>query len=599
MTTETLEKVEVKIKGGEFLIKETEAKDVFIPEEFSEDQKNIAQMCADFLKTEVLPKMDALDSKEEGLMQSLLDKSGELGLLSTAIPEAYGGFGQDFITNNLLAETLGPGHSFAVSFLAHSGIGTLPILYFGNKEQKEKYLPKLSSGEWKAAYALTEPGSGSDALAAKTKAILSDDKKHYILNGQKIWITNAGFADVFIVFAQADDNQFTGFIVEKEFGGITLGEEEHKMGINGSSTRQVFFTDTKVPVENLLGEIGKGHLIAFNILNFGRIKLCAAALGSAKKVIDHSVKYANERIQFKVPIAKFGAIKHKLAEQVIRTFACESALYRASKDIQVVIDASLAEGKSYEEAWMLGAKEFAIECAFLKVFGSEILDYVVDEGVQIFGGYGYSAEYPVERAYRDARINRIFEGTNEINRLLTFDMLMKRAMKGELDIMGPAKAVQHELMSIPDFGEADTSLFAEEKKYVGNLKKAVLMCAGASAQKFMQELQNEQEIIMNIADMIMITYICESLLLRVEKMVDTNGEENNAIYLDIMRVYINDNIDNANSIGKNIINSFAEGDESRMMHLGLKRFTKTSPYNSKDARRRIAAKLIEDNSYKF
>lgn len=597
MNTET--KSQNKTKGGEFLIKDVSFEEVFTPEEFTEDQKQIAQSCKTFLDSDIIPKLDSIDKQENEIMVKLLDKAAELGLLGTAVPEEYGGIGWDFVTNNLIAEVIGGSHSFAVSFLAHTGIGTMPITYFGNKSQKEKYLPKLASGKWKAAYALTEPGSGSDALAAKTKAVLSKDKKNYILNGQKIWITNSGFANIFVVFAQIDGDKFTGFIVEKGYEGFSIGEEEHKMGIKGSSTRQIFFTDCKVPAENLLGEIGKGHLIAFNILNFGRIKLCAAALGASKRTIDHSIKYANERVQFKIPISKFGAIQHKLAEQVIKIFATESALYRASRDIQNAISALKEEGKSHEEAWMLGAKEFAIECAILKVFGSETLNYVVDEGVQIYGGYGYSAEFPMERAYRDARINRIFEGTNEINRLLTVDMLLKRALKGELDVMGPAKAVQKELMSVPEFGNGDQSLFAEEKKMVANMKKAVLMCAGAAVQKFMDKLEREQEILMNIADMIIETYICSSLGLRVEKIVSQKGEDACGLYIDILRTYLYDSIDRVNKYGKNIITGFAEGDEQRMMLVGLKRYTKSESFNSKEARRRVAAKLINDNQYQF
>lgn len=585
------------IKGGEFLIRETHYHEIFTPEEFNEEQRNIADMCKNFLQSEILPKLKEIDKQEAGLMVSLLDKAGKLGLLGTSIPEEYGGFSQDFVTNNLLAEIIGESHSFAVSFLAHTGIGTLPVLYFGNKQQKQKYIPDLCSGKKKASYALTEPGSGSDALAAKTKAILSKDKKHYVLNGQKIWITNAGFADLFVVFAQIDGDKFTGFIVEKNTDGFTIGEEEHKMGIKGSSTRQLFFSDCNVPVENVLGEIGKGHLIAFNILNFGRIKLCAAALGSAKRVINQSVQYANERIQFKVPISSFGAIQYKLAEQAIRIFACESALYRASRNIQDSIESFKSQGKSYEEAWMLGAKEFAIECAVLKVYGSEMLDYVVDEAVQIYGGYGYSAEFPVERAYRDSRINRIFEGTNEINRLLTVDMLLKRGLKGELNLMGPAKSIQKELMSIPDISTDDASLFSSQKKIVANMKKAILMCAGSAVQKFMQNLDKEQYILISISDMIIETYACESLMLRIEKLAAGKGESQCSIYLDIMNTYFIDALDRFSISGKNCINAFAQGDEQRMMLIGLKRFTKTANYNTKDSRNRIAKKLVEENRY--
>jgi alkylation response protein AidB-like acyl-CoA dehydrogenase len=587
------------IKGGEFIIKSSTASDTFIPEEFTEEHKLIEQTAAEFLKQEVQPNLERIDAMEAGLMPSLLDKAGELGLLGVSIPEEYGGFGKDFITGTLLTETLGAGHSFSVAMAAHTGIGTLPILYFGTKAQKEKYLPLLATGKWKASYCLTEPGSGSDALAAKTKAVLSSDGKYYILNGQKMWITNAGFADVFIVFAQVEGDKFTGFIVEKTDKGITLGEEEHKMGIKGSSTRQVFFSDCMVPVENVLGEIGKGHLIAFNILNIGRLKLCAAALGGAKAVSNLSVSYANTREQFKLKISKFGAIRYKLAQQAIRIYACESALYRTAFMIDELEKQKLEEGIEYSQALLQAAEEYAVECAMLKVDGSETLDFVADEGVQIYGGYGFSADFPMDRAYRDSRINRIFEGTNEINRLLTVDMILKRAMKGKIDLMTPAMNVQKELMAIPDFGEPDTTLFAAEKKYIANFKKALLTVAGAAVQKLMMTLAKEQEILMNIADMAIATYNSESILLRTEKLVTVRGEEACEAQLDMMRVYINDAADRININGKEAINGFAEGDEQRMILMGLKRFTKLQPFNAKEARRRIAKQLIDADKYCF
>ena len=590
--------VTTRIKGGQFLLQATKAADIFIPEEFNEEQRMMRDMTRDFLAHEVIPILDRIDQQEEGLMQKLLDKSGELGLLGTSIPEKYNGFGKDFNTSLLITETVGAGHSFAVALAAHTGIGTLPILYFGTEAQKTKYLPKLSTGELKASYCLTEPGSGSDALAAKTKAILSPDGKHYILNGQKMWITNAGFADVFIVFAQVDGDKFTGFIVEKG-EGLTLGNEEHKMGIKGSSTRQVFFNDCKVPVENILGQIGKGHLIAFNILNIGRIKLTAAALGASKQTSTQSIRYAKERIQFKQPIANFGAIQHKLAEQAIQIFVCESAMYRAGANINEAEEEFVKEGKSFEEALLAAASDFAIECAVLKVAGSEVLDYVVDEGVQVLGGYGFSADYPMDRAYRDSRINRIFEGTNEINRMLIMDMLFKRAMKGELDLMTAVMAVQKELTGIPEFGEEDTALFAAEKKAVANMKKVVLMAGGAAAQKYMDKLATEQELLMNLADVCIYAYLAESALLRVEKLVSIRGEEACNVQIDMVRVYLNDALDKANSAGKNAVNAMAEGDMQRMMLMGVKRFTKAAPVNTKEARRRIAAALIEANQYAF
>ena len=589
------------LNGGEFLIKETEAKNVFIPEDFGEEQRMFAQACEDFVETEVKPLIVRLDSmKELDLMPSLLDKAGEMGMLGMSIPEAYGGLNQDFMTSMLVTEKLGGGHSFAVAFAAHTGIGTLPLLYFGTEEQKQKYMPKLATGEWKASYCLTEPGSGSDALAAKSTAVLSADGKHYILNGQKIWITNGGFADLFTVFAKIDGEKFTGFLVEKTDAGVSLGEEEHKMGIKGSSTRAVFFSDVKVPVENVLGEIGKGHVIAFNILNIGRIKLAAAALGAAKGAADESVKYANERVQFNMSIANFGAIQHKLAEQAIQIYAGESATFRASMDIQSKEHELAAGGASFAEALLGGAEEYAIECAMLKVLGSEVLDYVVDEGVQIFGGNGFSADYPMDRAYRDSRINRIFEGTNEINRLLTFDMLMKRAMKGRLALLPAAMAVQGELMSIPDFGaEEETGLFTKEKKAIANFKKAVLMIAGAAAQTLKEAIKTEQELIMNIADMAILTYAAESTLLRTEKLAGIKGETAVSSQIEMTRVYVYDAADKINKHGKDALNSFAEGDMARMLGLGLKRFTKVEPVNTKALRRNIAAVLIESNGYCF
>ncbi|MCJ8164781.1 acyl-CoA dehydrogenase family protein [Pontibacter sp. E15-1] len=587
------------IQGGEFLIKETDPQDVFIPADFNEEQRMMAQTCQDFVRDEVWPLLDRLDNHEEGLMESLMKKAGELGLFAVSIPEQYGGLNMDFNTSLLVTESVGGGHSFPVAFAAHTGIGTLPILYFGTEEQKNKYIPKLVSGEWMSAYCLTEPGSGSDALAAKTKAVLNEAGTHYILNGQKMWITNAGFADVFVVFAQVDGDKFTGFIVEKGYPGLSLGNEEHKMGIKGSSTRQVFFSDCEVPKENVLGEIGKGHLIAFNILNIGRIKLCAATLGASKKVADLSVKYANERHQFKLPIAKFGAIKHKLAEQAIRIYAVESAQYRAGMDIFRKEQELLAAGKDENEALLGAAREFAVECAMLKVEGSEVLDFVVDEGVQIYGGYGFSADYPMDRSYRDSRINRIFEGTNEINRMLTVDMILKKAMSGELDLMGPAQAVQGELMAIPDFGAEEEGLFAAEHKAVRNLKKAILMVAGTAVQKYMNSLAKEQEILMNIADMAIKTYVAESTLLRVEKLVAQKGEEAVANQIDIVRVVMNDAVDTAFIAGKDAIAAMTEGDEQRLMFMGLKRFTKKDLYNTKEARRRIAAAMIEANEYVY
>ncbi|MCF2445222.1 acyl-CoA dehydrogenase family protein [Dyadobacter sp. CY345] len=595
------------IKGGEFLIKETLASQIFIPEEFNEEQQMIADTCRDFLRTEIWPRLDEIDqAKSPELMSSLMDKAGELGLMGTVVPEEYGGFGMNFNTSMLVAEATGAGNSFSVALSAHTGIGTLPIVYYGNESQKKQYLPKLASGEWKAAYCLTEPDSGSDANSGKTKARLSEDGKNYIITGQKMWITNGGFADLLIVFAKVvepngeTDKNLTAFIIEKTFGGITMNEPEHKMGIKGSDTRQIFFNDCTVPVENMLSERGNGFKIAVNILNIGRIKLAAAALGGAKQVAKQVINYANERKQFGISIANFGAIKHKLAEMAIRMFVTESAAYRVGQNIDDLIVALKEKGLTDGDAKLKALEELAIECAIMKVHGSEVLDYVVDEGVQVYGGMGYSADAPMDRAYRDSRINRIFEGTNEINRLLVVDMLLKRAMKGQLDLIGPAMAVGKEIMSIPDFRiDEDETPFAAEKKVIKNLKKSVLMVAGAAVQKFMTKLSEEQEIIMNLADMVIETYVAESVLLRVEKRIDLLGNDVNTLHTDIAMVYLHEAVERVNNAGKSAITSFAESDELRVMLMGLKRFTKIEPINLKDARRRIADALIAKNDYIF
>jgi alkylation response protein AidB-like acyl-CoA dehydrogenase len=590
------------IKGGEFLIRETQASDIFTPEDFNEEQKMIRQQCEDFLAKEVWPKLDEIDSmKDPKLMPHILDKAGELGLLGTSVPTELDGFGMDFNTSMLVAEVLGAGHSVAVAVSAHTGIGTLPILYYGNEAQKKKYIPKLATGQWKAAYCLTEPDSGSDANSGKTKAVLSADGKHYLITGQKMWITNGGFADIFVVFAKIDnDKNLTGFIVEKSFGGITMNEEEKKMGIKGSSTRQIFFNDCKVPVENMLSERENGFKIAVNILNIGRIKLGVAAVGGSKATLSKAVNYSKERKQFGVSLSTFGAIKHKIAECAVKIYASESAHYRASQNIDDAYNAFLASGLDSAKSRLKALEEFAIECAILKVHGSEVLDYVTDEGVQIYGGMGFSAEGPMDRAYRDARINRIFEGTNEINRLLTVDMILKRAMKGTLDVMGPAMAVQKELMGIPDFGASDEEgLFVKEKKALANLKKAGLMAAGAAVQKFMMKLSEEQEVLMNLADMLIEGYVAESVLLRVEKLIGQRGEKACEIEKEMAIIYLHDAIEKAASAGKQAIYAFAEGDELRLMLLGLKRFTKIDPYNLKQARRKVADYVIEKGKYPF
>ena len=590
------------IKGGEFLIKEIEANEIFIQEDFSEEQLMMAQSCKDFIAKEITPRLNEIDSQKDGkLMGELMTKVGQLGLLSVGVPEEFEGLGMNFNSSMLVAEALGGAHSFAVAFSAHTGIGTLPIQYYGTQEQKAKYLPKLGSGEWKACYCLTEPDSGSDANSAKSKAVLTKDGKHYIINGQKMWITNGGFADVFIVFAKiGDDKNLTAFIIDKEMGGITMNEPEHKMGIKGSDTRQVFFNDCKVPVENMLSERGNGFKIAVNILNIGRIKLSASVSGGAKTALNHAVNYAKERKQFNVAINTFGAIRHKIAQSAIRIFATDSANYRCGQNIDDACEAFQAAGMDIAQAKLKSFEQFAIECALMKVHGSETLDFVTDEAVQIYGGMGFSADAPVDRCYRDSRINRIFEGTNEINRMLAVGTIIKRAMKGELDIMASALAVGKEILSVPSFeNDFSTDLFAAEKKVIKNLKKTILMVAGAAVQKFTTKISEEQEIMMNLADMIIEVYVAESTLLRVEKLISVKGELAYSVQKDIALVYLQEAVTNIENAGKDAITSFATGDELNGMLMGLKRFTKIAPFNKKDARERIAAAVIEKNEYCF
>lgn len=588
------------IKGGEFIIRRTSPHEIFTPEEWSEEQRMIAQMCDDFIHQEIAPNIERIDAMEPGLMEQLLEKAGELGLLGLSVPEDLGGMGLDFKTSLLAAERLGKGYSFSVAYGAHTGIGTLPLLYYGNEAQKQKYIPKLASGEWKASYCLTEPGSGSDANSGKTKATLSADGTHYILNGQKMWITNGGFANFMTVFAKIDDDEnLSAFLVEADSEGISLNPEEKKMGIKGSSTRQVFYNNVKVPVENLLSERGNGFKIALNILNIGRIKLAGGVLGGAKETINESIHYATQREQFGRAISKYGAIRYKLAEQAIRTFVLESATYRAAQNIDDAIDALIASGMDKGKATLKGIEQFAAECAALKVAGSECLDYVVDEAVQIYGGMGYSAESPVERAYRDSRINRIFEGTNEINRMLTVDMILRRAMKGELDLMGPAMKIAGELMSIPDMSSLPEGIFGNEYKALEGFKKTILMVAGSAVQKLMMTLAKEQEVLMNIADIAIWTYQAESVLLRVDKIIATQGEAAAAVHIAMAKTYLYDSADRIEKAAKDAINSFAEGDEARMMLMGLKRFTKTEYFNPKAARQLIAETLIAANKYPF
>jgi alkylation response protein AidB-like acyl-CoA dehydrogenase len=598
--TDTLEKLEIALGGGEFIIKESQAETAFIPEEISEEQAMIQSMTREFVQNDIHPNIARLEKQEEGLAVNTLKRAGELGILSAHLPTEYGGMQLDTNTNTIICEEMGPAGAFSVTFAVQIGIGMLPILYFGTEAQKQKYLPKLATAEIIAAYCLTEPGSGSDALAAKTRADLSADGKNYILNGQKMWISNAGWADVFIVFAKIDGKKFTGFIVEKDAKGLTLGAEEDKLGIKGSSTRQVYFENVEIPVENVLGEIGKGHLIAFNVLNVGRFKLGALSLGGAKANATTAIKYANERTQFKQPIGSFGAIKYKLAEQAIRLFTLESAVYRTSNLLQTKKAACLAEGMTFTEALLEAAEEYAVECSIMKVAGSDTLDYVVDETLQIHGGIGYSEEYSAARAYRDARINRIYEGTNEINRLLMVDMLLKRAMQGKLDIVNPAWAVQKELASMPSMTKA-TGLYAEEKQALADFKKIFLMVAGAAVKMQMDgkiDLKSEQEILMNIADILTDVFMTESTLLRVEKLYHkTEKPVGQNVYDAILHTYFCDASARISKNATDALASFAEGDMLRAMLMGLKRFTKYAPTNVKENRRVVADTLLKANDY--
>ena len=587
------------IKGGEFMVRETKAADVFIPEDFDEEQQMIAQTCDDFLEAEVLPNLDKIDAQEDGLMNDLLEKAGELGLLGIAIPEEYEGFGQSFVTNQIAAEKLGAGYSFAVAYSCHTGIGSMPILYYANEEQKQKYLPRLASGEWKGAYCLTEPGAGSDANSGKTKAVLSDDGKHYILNGQKMWITNSGFANVFTVFAKIDaDRVLSAFIVERDFPGISFNPEEKKMGIKGSSTRQIFFNDCLVPAGNLLGARGEGFRIALNILHMGRIKLGSNVLGAAKLAVRQSVNYANERKQFGSLISTFGSIKYKLAEQVIKTFTTESAVYRASKNVDEAAEAYLSEC-SKEKAMVTAYAQFAVEAAILKVFGSESLDYVVDEAVQIHGGMGYSSEMPVERGYRDSRINRIFEGTNEINRILVVDTLLKRGARKDFDLFGVAEEWAHNLDGALKLKNGSDEYYDRKAFFVGKFKKLALILIHILSSKYQRKLVYEQELINHLSDIIMNLYVSESTMLRVQKLEGKKSADEMGLYRDILDVNIFDAANILRNHAINILHSTEELQDLEKLETVVAHLTMTEPVNTKSARRRIADKLIEDNAYKF
>ena len=591
-------------RGGQFLVKETKCENVFTPEDFSEEQLMMRDSVKEFVEKEIWPNKNRFESKDFKLTEELMKKAGEMGFLSVAVPENYGGMGMGFVDTCLVCDYIsGATGSFSTAFGAHTGIGTMPITLYGTEEQKQKYVPKLASGEWFGAYCLTEPGAGSDANSGKTKAVLSEDGTHYKITGQKMWISNAGFCSLFIVFARIDDDKnITGFIVENDAtNGITFGEEEHKLGIRASSTRQVFFNETKVPVANMLSERGNGFKIAMNALNVGRIKLAAACLDAQRRVTTNAINYANERVQFNTPISQFGAIRSKLAEMATSAYAGESATYRAAKSIEDRINARIAEGTSHQEAELKGVEEFAIECSILKVAVSEDVQNCADEGIQIYGGMGFSEDTPMESAWRDARIARIYEGTNEINRMLSVGMLIKKAMKGHVDLLGPAMKVQEELMGIPSFDIPDYSeLFSEEKEMIAKLKKAFLMVAGAAVQKYGMELDSHQQLLMAAADMLIEIYMAESTLLRTEKLAKKEGQAKVEEQIAMAQLYLYKAVDIVALRGKESIISFSEGDEQRMMLMGLRRFTKyTNMPNIVAIREKITSKLVAENSYCF
>ncbi len=588
------------LKGGEFLVRDTDYKDVFIPEEFDEEQLMIAQTCSDFIETSVWPVTERIDNHEEGLMANVMKQAGEMGLLGVSVPEEFGGFGQNFVTSMLSSDIMGKGNSFSVAFSAHSGIGTLPIMYYGSEELKQKYLPKLATGEWLGSYCLTEPGAGSDANSGTTKATLSEDGTEWILNGQKMWITNAGFADVYTVFAKVDnDRVLSAFVVDRDTEGLTIGAEENKMGIKGSSTCQVFFNDCRIPVGNMLAKRGQGFRIALNILNLGRVKLGANVIGASKMGIDFSVKYANERKQFRSLLSSFPAIKYKLAEQVIRAFANESAVYRISKNIEDAVNTYVSQGVEKGIANVDAQRNYGIEAALIKVYGSEMLDYVVDEGVQIHGGMGFSAETDIERMYRDSRINRIFEGTNEINRMVVSDTLIKKGMKKEIDLLPAAEEVWNEYKNLARTLDFSDDYYENNKMYVKNFKKATLLMTKLAIEKLGRKIANEQEVLFNLADMMMQLYVAESTALRIEKMDKVLNTHNIDIYKDILDVFQYESAQILKKAATDEIMGLTDADEMNDLIKAIDFYTSVKPFNLIKARRRIADKLIEDGKYTF
>ena len=585
------------IQGGSFLIESVSPEEVFTPEDFTEEHRMIAETAEQFMENEVVPRIDEMEAKKEGVNEELLRQAAAIGLLGASIPEAYGGEGLDQISSTILSEKTGRYGSFATTFGAHTGIGTLPIVYFGDEQQKAKYLPKLATAEWIAAYALTEAESGSDALNAKTKAVLSPDGKHYILNGTKLFITNAGFAHVFVTFAKVDGEKFTCFIVERDSPGVSTGHEEHKMGIRGSSTRALILDNAVVPVENVLGDIGNGHKIAFSVLNFGRFKLGASAVMGVRYVTNQAIQYAKGRRQFSKPIIEFGAIQHKLAEMAVQVFSAESMVYRTVGMIDLAMNSIDKSSPTAASDTLRALEDYVVECSIVKVANSEILDFVVDEAVQIYGGYGYSQDYPVERAYRDARINRIFEGTNEINRLLITGQLLKRAIKGQLGLVPAAQKLLSELLAFPSLDEDEDGVLAQERRIVANAKKVFLLASGVAVQKYREKMVEQQEVLTLLSDLVIGIYAMESVLLRVLKGLSREGTEEWDLQAKAASVLVHGKLPELEDKAKQILAAVTEGDELRTHLAALRRFTKSTPVNLITLRQDIAKKLNEEGKY--
>jgi len=588
---------QTRISGGGFLLEERKTDEVFTPEDFTEQHQLIGQTAEEFALNEIVPNIEKMEHKDFSITRALLKKAGELGLSSAEIPEAYGGLEMDKVTAAVIADHIAKYAGFATTWGGHTGIGTLPIVYFGTEEQKKKYLPRLAAGEIVGAYALSEASSGSDALNCRARAELSKDGKHYILNGEKMWITNAGFADLFTVFAKVDGEKFTAFLVEKSFPGFSIGAEEHKMGIRGSSTCPIILNDCKVPAENLLGEIGKGHVIAFNILNVGRFKLGAMCVGGARLSLENAIGYAKQRKAFGKVIADFGLVREKIANMAVGVYTGEALVYRTVGMMDVALAEIDKSGPDAAKETRKAIEEYAVECSIIKVWGSEMVDFVVDETVQIYGGYGFVEEYPAERAYRDARINRIFEGTNEINRLIITGFLLKRAMSGQLPLMPAIKKLMDEVLSGPSIGEDLEGPLAEERKLVMAAKKLGLFVAGAATQKYMQTIQDQQEVMGAIADMVIETYAMESAVLRAQKIAERNGEKAASLPIAMTRVYLSQAMDKIEAAAKKVIAAVADGDMLRTQLAILRRLAKHEPFNTIELRQQIAQKVIERGKY--